>query len=88
LETCQNEDDLRSAAREWLTNIWNDAPDDVRKEFLAMEKEDLIIYHMNLCQDMRNECHLWTAFNQGITETHPDDLSMSILENFHEEKKC
>lgn len=66
-------------------------------ELLRMQMEDLVDLHHTLGQDIRNNYDLWyneplcLEFEKHIGYSHPDDISMYIIEqvwtNLQEEYK-
>ena len=53
-------------------------------EFKGMSQEELIDLHPGLGQELRNHLKLWEMQSDAAILTHPDDMSMRIIEELHE----
>lgn len=56
--------------------------------FLNTKREDLILSHLTLGEEIRNKFGLWSgndALIKDATTTHPDSISMEIIETIWEE---
>ena len=77
-----NKLEIKAMCMDWLRDAWKEAPIEERTEFRMCDEDDLIMYHMSLGMDMRNDNKLWT---HQETIGHPDDFSMEVIHSFWEE---
>lgn len=75
--------EIKAGCLAWLETAWEDTDLSNRQEFLQLDEDDLISYHMTLCLDMRNDNKLWT--HKDVIGC-PDEFSMSVLYDFWREK--
>jgi len=55
---------------------------DFLDDFIKMTEDDLITLHHSLGQQIRND-YLWHDYMEGVTEDHPDDISMAMIYELH-----
>lgn len=71
---------------EAVKDVLDNLPSSERKELAAFEKDELIFLHHGFGTAIRNDFGLWAGNStliescSGRTDTHPDEVSMIIIE--------
>ena len=73
---------MADVVEQWL----NEYPEDVKRDFIEAEYDDLVKYHHGLGQRIRNHFGLWHNDYESIIENgvdispqHPDAISMRVI---------
>jgi hypothetical protein len=88
-----NETDIQNMAD--TVNTWlQEAPERDKMLFVKSTKKELIVYHNTLGRKIRNYFELWKneytpIIENGIdiSENHPDQISMKVIEKVWEMNK-